>query len=73
MDNNNYIETSYILREYYKGFKSQPADLMKIREKINKIDRNIILDTVVKQNSEIYNLIAENYSSTINKVSYSLI
>lgn len=70
MDNTkatNEIENSYILREYFKGFKLSNNDLYKIRDKFNKVDRSFILDCVTKQNSEIYNIIAENYSTTINK------
>ncbi len=67
------VETSYVLREYFKGFKLSPGDLMKVRDKINKTDRNALLDAIVKQNTEIYNIVAENYSQTINKVKYIII
>jgi hypothetical protein len=62
------IENSYILREYFKGFKVTPSDLVKIREKINKTDRSAILEGIIRQNNEIYNIIAENYALTIDKV-----
>ncbi len=62
------IETSYILREYFKNFKLDGVALVGIKENINKIDRNMLLDSVVKQDNDVYNLIAENYSTTIDLV-----
>jgi hypothetical protein len=62
------IETSYILREYFKNFKVDAANLLKIKEKINKIDRNVILDSVITQDEQVYNIIADNYSTTIDLV-----
>ena len=41
------IEESYILREYYKGFRPEQVDLIKIKEKINKINRESILSYVI--------------------------
>lgn len=58
------IEESYILREYFKGFRPQPVDLVKIKEKINKVNRESILSLVIDQDNQIYNLIAENYQNT---------
>lgn len=58
------IEESYILREYYKGFRPEQVDLIKIKEKINKINRESILSYVIEQDKQIYNLIAENYQNT---------
>ena len=58
------IEESYILREYYKGFRPEQVDLIKIKEKINKVNRESILSYVVEQDNQIYNLIAENYQNT---------
>jgi len=62
------IETSYILREYFKNFKLDAASLVGIKENINKIDRNMLLDSVVKQDDDVYNLIEDNYSTTIDLV-----
>ena len=58
------IEESYILREYYKGFRPEQVDLIKIKEKINKINRESILSYVIEQDKQIYDLIAENYQNT---------
>lgn len=58
------IEESYILREYYKGFRPEQVELIKIKEKINKINRENILSYVIEQDKQIYNLIAENYQNT---------
>jgi hypothetical protein len=66
MDN---IETSYILREYFKNFKLDLPSLLQVKEKINRMDRNVILDAVIKQDESVYNLIGENYSNTIDMVS----
>jgi hypothetical protein len=75
MEKNHYeqddIEKSYILREYFKGFKLENSEVNKIRDKINRTDRNLILDTIVKQNNDIYNLVAQNYANTIDIVNFS--
>ena len=62
------IETSYILREYFKNFKLDGTSLVGLKDNINKIDRSMLLDSVVKQDDEVYNLIADNYSTTIELV-----
>ncbi len=67
------IETSYILREYFKNFKTDSASLAGLKDKINKIDRSMLLDSVIKQDEQVYNLIAHNYSTTIELVSNYLI
>ena len=58
------MEESYILREYYKGFLPDQGTLLKIKDKINKINREHILAYVVEQNKDIYKLISENYQNT---------
>lgn len=60
----NNIEESYILREYYKGFVPEQVDLIKIKDKINKINRETILSYVIDQNKELYRVISENYKNT---------
>jgi hypothetical protein len=63
------IQTSYILREYFKGFKiTNPIELSKMKEKVNKLDRSIILDLLLKQDESVYQLVAENYATTIDLV-----
>jgi hypothetical protein len=66
------IETSYILREYFKNFKTDPVSLAGMKDKINRIDRGMLLDSVIKQDEQVYNLIAENYSTTIELVNTNL-
>ncbi len=66
--NDENIHNSYILREYFKAFKLNNLDLAKLRDKVNKTDRNYIFDYIVKNNQEIYNTIADNYSKTIDLV-----
>ena len=66
--NDSEIENSYIMREYYKSFKLENSEANKVRDKINKTDRNLILDSIIKQNNEIYYLIAKNYSNSIDIV-----
>ena len=61
---NSEVEESYILREYYKGFLPDQGTLLKIKDKINKINREHILSYVVEQNKDIYKLISENYQNT---------
>ena len=73
-------EASYILREYFKGFLPEQVEIMKIKNKINKINRENILATVVEHNKDIYHIVAENYKNTyelidqfvetINKLKY---
>ena len=58
------MEESYILREYYKGFLPDQGTLLKVKDKINKINREHILSYVVEQNKDIYKLISENYQNT---------
>ena len=58
------MEESYILREYYKGFLPDQGTLLKVKDKINKINREHILSYVVDQNKDIYKLISENYQNT---------
>ena len=58
------MEESYILREYYKGFLPDQGILLKVKDKINKINREHILSYVVEQNKDIYKLISENYQNT---------
>jgi len=60
----NEMEESYILREYYKGFLPDQGTLLKVKDKINKINREHILSYVVEQNKDIYKLISENYQNT---------
>jgi hypothetical protein len=67
-EDNSSSETNYILREYFKNFKINQNDLLKIKTKINKIDRDVILDSLVKQDKDVYDVIAENYSSTVDMV-----
>jgi hypothetical protein len=71
METKDEIENSYILREYFKEFKSDSKELSILREKINKTDRNLILDNIINQNKNIYNLVASNYAQTIDIVIYS--
>jgi hypothetical protein len=66
------IEKSYIMREYFKGFKLENSEANKVRDKINKTDRNLILDSIVKQNNEIYYLVAKNYANSIDLVKFIL-
>lgn len=61
---NNQTEESYILREYYKGFIPNKIELLKIKEIINKTDRQSILNNIINQDQEIYKLISENYKNT---------
>ena len=61
---NSEVEESYILREYFKGFLPDQGTLLKIKDKINKINREHILSYVVEQNKDIYKLISENYQNT---------
>ncbi len=61
---NNQTEESYILREYYKGFIPNKIELLKIKEIINKTDRQSILNNIINQDKEIYKLISENYKNT---------
>jgi hypothetical protein len=63
-------ETSYILREYYKGFKIEGGDLIKLKDKINKIERSVILDCILKQDEEVYNIVSESYDASIDLVKY---
>lgn len=65
----NDINNNYLLREFFKGFKIENEDLIKIKEKINKCDRSVILDRLLNQGSGVYNLIAENYLNTVEMVS----
>ena len=58
------MEESYILREYSKGFLPDQGTLLKVKDKINKINREHILSYVVEQNKDIYKLISENYQNT---------
>ncbi len=58
------MEESSILREYYKGFFPDQGTLLKVKDKINKINREHILSYVVDQNKDIYKLISENYQNT---------
>ncbi len=67
------VENSYIMREYFKAFKCENRELNLLREKINKTDRNLILDNIVKQNKEIYKMISSNYSKSIDIVIYTII
>jgi len=66
------IETSYILREYYKNFKTDSVSYAGMKDKINRIDRGMLLDSVIKQDEQVYNLIADNYSTTIDLVRANL-
>jgi hypothetical protein len=71
METKEQVENSYILREYFRDFKTDPKELGNLREKINKTDRNLILDNIMKQNKDIYTLVSSNYSQTIDLVTYS--
>ena len=62
------IDKSYIMREYFKGFRLKNSEVNKVRDKINRTDRNLILDSIVKQNNDIYYLIAQNYANSIDIV-----
>lgn len=65
-------ENSYILREYFKGFKIEGADLIKLKDKINKIERSLLLDCIIKQDEQVYDLVSENYSSSVEMVQFIL-
>lgn len=64
------IGNNYILREYFKGFKLNKANIANYKEIINKLHRPLLLDNIVKQNEEVYDLVSENYSSSIDMVIY---
>jgi hypothetical protein len=71
METKDEVENSYILREYFKEFKADAKEISNLREKINKTDRNLILENIINQNKNIYNLVASNYAQTIDIVIYS--
>ena len=60
------VENSYILREYFKNFKTGSKELYSLREKINKTDRNLILDNIVNQNNGKNHMILKTKISWVN-------
>ncbi len=67
VDTTDSIENSYVMKEYFKYFKRENSGIKKVS--VDKLDSNIIMEKIVTQNENVYNLVKDFYSLNINMVS----
>lgn len=59
---------NYIMKEFYKNFKIEEKEKEKLTNRINKINGSSCLDLIINQDSEVYNVIALNYNTSVDLV-----
>jgi len=71
VDTTDSIENSYVMKEYFKYFKRENSGIKKVQ--VDRLDPNLIMESIITQNENVYNLVKDFYSLNINMVKWLII